>query len=127
MTREQLSSFNGRTNVTKITGDDGSLSYLTQSVSLAEEAYSLGATSINIVENEKKHVAFLFNSAGAEVGRYYLGKKLQGKGAAGLAAIKHNLCIFQSWNPQGNEGQGAWVPCMGFTQQEDLAATAVAL
>ena len=127
MTREQLSSFNGQSKVTKITQDDGTVSYLTQSVSLTDEAYTLGATSINTVENPKKHVAFLFNSAGAEVGRYYLGSKLHGKTPSQLAEIKHNLCIFKSWNPQGNEGRGCWVPCMGFTQQEDLAATAVAL
>ena len=121
MTRETLSSYNGQNNVTKITADNGSVSYLTQSVSFSEEAYATGATKLNTVENETKHVLFLFNSADVEVGRYYLGKKLQGLTPAELAEKKHCLCIFKSFNPKTE----SWVPCVGLSSQEDLSKSAV--
>ena len=121
MTRENLNSYKGQDNVTKITADNGSVSYLTQSTSFSEEAYQTGACALNTVENEKKHVLFLFNSAGAEVGRYYLGKKLQGKSPAEIVEQKHCLVIFKSFN----EKTESWVPCVGLSTQEDLAASAV--
>ena len=121
MTRENLSVYQGENNVTKITSDNGSVSYLTQSVSFGDEAYAKGASGLNTVENEKKHVLFLFNDADAEVGRYYLGKKLQGKTPAELVEMKHALCFFKSFNPETQ----AWVPCVGLSTQEDLSKTAV--
>ena len=120
MTRENISSYQGENNVTKITSDNGSVSYLTQSVSFGDEAYATGACKLNTVENEKKHVLFLFNDADAEVGRYYLGKKLQGKTPAQLVEEKHCLCFFESFNPETKQ----WVPCVGLSNQEDLAKTA---
>lgn len=121
MTRETLNTFENRNNVTKITGDDGSISYLTQSSTFADETNRLGAVSLNTVENEKKHVLFLFNENEAEVGRYYLGKKLQGKTPNTLANEKATLCFFESFNPATK----SWVPCVGLSSQESLAATAV--
>ena len=122
MTRETLNSFENRNNVTKITSDNGSISYLTQSVSFGDETFAKGASKLNTVENEKKHVLFLFNSADAEVGRYYLGKKLQGKSPAELVEQKHALCFFKSFNPETS----SWVPCVGLSSQEDLSKSAVA-
>ena len=122
MTRENLNNYQGENNVTKITSDNGSISYLTQSISFGDEAYATGASKLNTVENEKKHVLFLFNSADAEVGRYYLGKKLQGKSPAELVEMKHALCFFKSFNPETQ----AWVPCVGLSTQEDLSKSAVA-
>ena len=121
MTRENISNFQGIDNVTKVTSDNGSISYLSQSVSFADEAYATGACKLNTVENEKKHVLFLFNSANAEVGRYYLGKKLQGLTPDAIAQKESNLVVFKSWNPETN----SWVPCVGLSTQEDLSAKAV--
>lgn len=121
MTRETISSFNGRNNVTKITNDDGAVSYLTQSTTFGDETNAKGACKLNTVENEKKHVLFLFNAADAEVGRYYLGQKLQGQTPAQLVEKKHVLCFFESYNPTTQ----AWVPCVGLSQQEDLSKNAV--
>ena len=121
MTRENLKSFENRNNVTKITNDEGSVSYLTQSVTFGDEVYAKGACKLNTVENEKKHVLFLFNDADAEVGRYYLGKKLQGMTPAELVEKKHVLCFFESFNPETQ----AWVPCVGLSQAEDLTKSAV--
>ena len=120
MTRETLNSFENKNNVTKITSDNGSISYLTQSVSFGDETNAKGACKLNTVENEKKHVLFLFNAGDAEVGRYYLGKKLQGQSPAELVEKKHNLCFFESFNPETK----SWVPCVGLSNQEDLAKTA---
>ena len=120
MTRETVNNFNGRDNVTKITSDNGSVSYLTQSVSFGDETYAKGACKLNTVENEKKHVLFLFNSADAEVGRYYLSKKLQGQTPEQLVEKKHALCFFESFNPETQ----SWVPCVGLSTQEDLAKSA---
>ena len=121
MTRETINSYQGENNVTKITSDNGSVSYLTQSISFGDETYAKGASKLNTVENEKKHVLFLFNSADAEVGRYYLGKKLQGKSPAELVEQKHTLCFFKSFNPETQ----SWVPCVGLSNQEDLTKSAV--
>ena len=122
MTRETLNSVENRNNVTKITSDNGSISYLTQSVSFGDETYAKGACKLNTVENEKKHVLFLFNAGDAEVGRYYLGKKLQGQSPAELVEKKHSLCFFESFNPETK----SWVPCVGLNQSEDLTKSAVA-
>jgi len=122
MTRETLNSFENKNNVTKITSDNGSVSYLTQSVSFGDETNAKGACKLNTVENEKKHVLFLFNAGDAEVGRYYLGKKLQGMSPAELVEKKHNLCFFESFNPETK----SWVPCVGLSNQEDLTKSAVA-
>ena len=122
MTRETLNSFENKNNVTKITADNGSVSYLTQSVSFGDETNAKGACKLNTVENEKKHVLFLFNAGDAEVGRYYLGKKLQGMSPAELVEKKHNLCFFESFNPETKQ----WVPCVGLSQAEDLTKSAVA-
>ena len=116
-----INNYNGENNVTKITGDNGSISYLTQSQSFADETFAKGACKLATVENEKKHVLFLFNDADAEVGRYYLGKKLQGKTPAQLVEMKHALCFFKSFNPNTNE----WVPCVGLSKSENLASKAV--
>lgn len=121
MTRETLASFENRNNVTKITSDNGSVSYLTQSVSFPEEANAKGACKLNTVETEKKHVLFFFNAADVEVGRYYLGQKLQGQTPAQLAEKKHVLCFFESYNPNTKQ----WVPCVGLSSQEDLSKSAV--
>ena len=127
MTRETLNTYghqgNTRSNVTKITSDNGSISYLTASKTFNDEAYAKGACGLNTVENEKKHVLFLFNDADAEVGRYYLGKKLQGKTPAQLVEMKHALCVFESFNPETQ----SWIPCVGLSNQEDLAKTMVRL
>lgn len=123
MTRENLNNYQGESNVTKITSDNGSVSYLTQSVSFNDAAYATGACKLNTVENEKKHVLFLFNAADAEVGRFYLGKKLQGKTPKQLVEMKHSLCIFKSFNPATE----SWVPCVGLSSQEDLSKSAVSL
>ena len=117
MTRETLNSFENRNNVTNITSDNGSISYLTQSVSFGDETYAKGACKLNTVENEKKHVLFLYNDSEAEVGRYYLGKKLQGMTPDQLVEKKHVLCFFESFNPDTK----SWVPCVGLSNQEDLA------
>ena len=122
MTRENLSSYQGLNNVTKVTSDNGAVSYLTQSSTFADETNRLAACKLNTVENEKKHVLFLFNAGDAEVGRYYLGKKLQGMSPAELVEKKHNLCFFESFNPETK----SWVPCVGLSQAEDLTKSAVA-
>lgn len=121
MTRENLNSYQGENNVTKITSDNGAVSYLTQSISFGDEVYQTGACKLNTVETEKKHVLFLFNSADAEVGRYYLGKKLQGMAPAELVEKKHCLCFFKSFNPDTQ----SWVPCVGLSNSENLAEKAV--
>jgi hypothetical protein len=123
MTRENLNNYQGENNVTKITSDNGSVSYLTASTAFADEKNRIGAAKLNTVETEKKHVLFLFNSEDAEVGRYYLGKKLQGKSPAELAEMKHMLCFFKSYNPNTNE----WVPCVGLGNGDSLATKAVSI
>ena len=120
MTREMLNSFENRNNVTKITSDNGTVSYLTQSVTFGDETNAKGACKLNTVETEKKHVLFLFNAGDAEVGRYYLGQKLQGKTPNELVEMKHTLCFFESYNPATK----VWIPCVGMSSQEDLAKSA---
>lgn len=119
MTRTEIPAFEGKNNVTKIVADNGSISYLTQSTSFAAEAARLGACILNKFENATKHVFFLFNDQEVEVGRYYLGQKLQGKSADELVQLRHSLVFFNSWNAE----EKTWVPCVGLSTQENLAVT----
>ena len=121
MTRDTLPTFESKNNVSHIISDNGSESWLTSSSTFADETNRLGACKLNTVENEKKHVLFLFNSKDAEVARYYLGKKLQGKTPQELVEMKHSLCFFQSWNPKTRQ----WVPCVGVGTGDTLASSAV--
>ena len=120
MTRENLATFKNENNVTKVTSDNGNTSYLTQSVSFAEEANRLGAAGLVPIETEKKHVLFLVNKEGAEVSRYYLCKNLQGTSADELIENRHSLIFFKSYDPNA----GSWVPCVSETSQEPLATKA---
>lgn len=87
---------------------------MTQATSFSDEAYRTGACKLNTVETEKKHVLFLFNDKNQEVGRYYLGKKLQGKSQKELVQIVGSLCLFESWNPKSESG----VPCFGLSSDD---------
>jgi len=100
MKRELLDQFEGKPNVTHIISDKGSNSYLSQVRSFDEEISAKGACKLNTVENETKHVLFLFNSNDEEVGRYYIGKRLQGKTPTDLVEIKNDLVFFESFNPE---------------------------
>ena len=111
--KELLESFQGKKNVTHIVANNGSESYFTQERSFSDETFVKGACKLNTVENDTKHVLFLFNDRDAEVGRYYIGKKLQGLTPKQLTEIKHELCFFESWNPETK----TWVPCVGKTEE----------
>ena len=115
MTRETLTDFNGRQNVTKITSDNGQVSYLTQSQSLAQTAYEKGADDYAVFENEKKHVFFLF-AGQVEKAKFYLGQKLQGLTSAALEAkmAAGHLVTFESYN----SNTGSWVPCVGLAENQ---------
>jgi transcriptional regulator with XRE-family HTH domain len=112
---EVLNHFQGKDNVRHIFSVNGSECWLTQERSFGDEVYALGASKLNTVETETKHVLFLFNSDDEEVGRYYLGKKLRGKTPAKIVEIKHDICFFESWNPE----QKKWVPCVGFLSMSE--------
>ena len=122
MKREIIDLFEGKQNVTHVIYDNGAESYLTQSRSFAEEAYNLGATKLNTVENEKKHVLFLFNSKDEEVGRYYLGKSLQGMTPEQLVELKECIIFLESWNPDTK----TWVPCVGFKKTNQFVQSPIA-
>jgi hypothetical protein len=114
---EILEKFQGKNNVRHIVSASGNMSWLTPEISFADETYAKGACKLNTVENETKHVLFLFNSDNEEVGRYYLGKKLQGMSPAQLVEIKESLVFFESWNPESE----SWVPCVGVGLQPQFA------
>ena len=113
--KELLSTFQGKKNVWHIVASNDTSSYLTQERSFSDETYAKGACKLNTVENDTKHVLFLFNDRDAEVGRYYIGKKLQGLTPTQLTEIKHELCFFESWNPETKK----WVPCVGKVKVTD--------
>lgn len=119
MTRETINNFNGENNVTKITSDNGTVSYLSQSVNFRDEAYSKGGVTLASYEQNNKHALFLFNAAKAEVGRYYLCKSLQGAGDDAIAASADCMVVFKSWDGS------SWVPCVSKTSQVNLAQKSV--
>ena len=116
MEREILDQFEGKMNVTKIIYDNGVVSYLTQSRRFDDEISAKGASRLNTIENEKKHVFFLFDNNDNEVGRYYLGKHLQGKSPSEIIELKDNLVFFESFNPEMKQ----WVPCIGISANNPL-------
>ena len=115
MQKEFLDSFEGKKNVWHIISDNGNESWLTQEVSFADETCARGACKLNTVENESKHVLFLFNDKNEEVGRYYIGKSLQGKTPSELVEIKNDLVFFESFNPESK----SWVPCVKLSSKGD--------
>ena len=120
---EIIESFQGKENVRHIVSDNGSGSWSTQRRSFGDEAYAKGACKLNTVEDEhkNKHLLFLFNSKDEEVGRYYLGKSLQGRSPSELVEIKANLEFFDSWNPESK----SWVPCVGLSQNIQRGDSAI--
>ena len=110
--KETLDQFQGKEYVRHIINPSGTESWMTDDRSFMDEAYKIGASKINTIENDKKHVLFLFNNSNVEVGRYYMGKKLQGQTPEQIAEQKPNLTIFDSWNPATKQ----WVPCISTNQ-----------
>lgn len=116
-----LDLFQGRSNVRHIINDNGVESWLTQEISFGDETFAKGACKLNTIENETKHVLFLFNSDDEEVGRYYLGKSLQGKTPSELVELKSNLVFFESFNPESK----SWVPCVKLSSKGDDSQTSL--
>ena len=106
---ETLASFQGRKKVKYILLDNGTETYLTQERSFNDEIETVGGCKLNTVETDTKHVLFLFDNNDNEVGRYYLGKKLQGLSLDQIIEKKDNLMFFESWNKESSK----WVPCVG--------------
>lgn len=121
MRKDFLDSFEGKKNVWHIILDNGIENWLTQEVSFADETCAKGACKLNTVENETKHVLFLFNDRNEEVGRYYIGKKLQGKSPNELVQLKDQMCFFESYNQKTKK----WVPCVGFRKSAQLSQSFV--
>ena len=121
MKTEILNLFQGRCNVRHHINDNGVESWLTQEISFGDETFAKGACKLNTVENETKHVLFLFNSDDAEVGRYYMGKILQGKTPSELVVIKSDLVFFESWNPKSK----TWIPCVGLSLKSENSQTSL--
>ncbi len=121
MKTEILNLFQGRCNVRHHINDNGVESWLTQEISFGDETFAKGACKLNTVENETKHVLFLFNSDDAEVGRYYMGKILQGKTPSELVEIKSDLVFFESWNPESK----TWIPCVGLSLKSENSQTSL--
>ena len=117
MKTEILNEFQGKRNVRHIIADNGTESFLTQGVSFADETIAKGACKLNTVENATKHILFLFNSNDEEVGRYYLGKRLQGMTPEQLVELKESIIFLDSWDPDTK----TWVPCVGFNKTSQIA------
>ena len=111
---ELLDSFEGKHNVRHIINDNGIESWLTQEKSFGDEAYAKGACKLNTVENETKHVLFLFNSNDEEVGRYYIGKILQGKTPNEIIELIDKMIVFEVWKPSTK----CWIPCIDIYYEE---------
>ena len=108
MKKEMLDSFEGKDDVSHSISKKGE-AWTTQERPFTEECGKKGACKLNTVENDKKHVLFLFNEKDEEVGRYFIGKKLQGTTPDQIIQKKSNLFFLESWNPIKKE----WVPCIG--------------
>jgi hypothetical protein len=121
MKTEILNQFQGRSNVRHIIKDNGVESWLTQEISFGDETFVKGACKLNTVENETKHVLFLFNSDDEEVGRYYLCKSLQGKTPSELVELKSDLVFFECFNPESK----SWVPCVRLSSKGDDSQTSL--
>ena len=121
MTREKLPFFEGRENVTHTISENGLETWLTTPIPFKEEANRTGACKLNTLETETKHVLFLFNSSDEEVGRYYLGKLLQGKHPNELVTMLDKIVAFESYNYKTQQ----WVPCVGESVNTTIASSAV--
>lgn len=117
--RDILNYYQGKTKVIHCVMADGREAWLSQERSFADETASKGACKINTIENDKKHVLYLFNDNNEEVGSYYLGKKLQGMPPEQIVENKERIAFFDSWNPENAK----WVPCVGFKSSGQSTVT----
>lgn len=134
--REPMPFFMGKSNVTKVTAEDGSVTYLTASVTFEEYTDALGADGLVAYNKENKHVLFLF-AGNREVKRLYLGKNLQNKSDEEIISESAHVLFFESWNPNTDKTttfiengvektvKGCWVPCAGYSKQESLVSKVV--
>lgn len=121
-TKKTIPSYENRNNVTELVSDNGTVSYLTESVSYADKKHSLGFTKVNTYEENGKHVLFLMSSDFAVLHKAYMCKSLQGQTPGQIVAQKAVLCFFESFNPNTNQ----WVPCVSISNGGvDLSAGAV--
>ena len=124
MKREILKQFQGKENVTHVISDNGTESYLSQSRSFGDEVSAKGATIVDTYETEDRHVLILFNDNEKVVGKYYMGKKLQGKTPSELLELRDNLVFFESFNSKTKQ----WIPCVGILNNnslKDIASKAI--
>lgn len=115
MTKELLPYFEGRENVTCYTSDTGTKIYLTQAKPFREEAVRRGGCKLNTLENDTKHILFLFDSQDREVGRFYMGKKLQGKSPKEITELLDIIAVFDSYNIKTKQ----WVQCVGYYKKAE--------
>lgn len=115
--REILDYYQGKANVIHSVMADGRETWLSQEIPFTEEFDNKGASKVYTVENDKKHVLFLFNDNNEEVGRYYIGKKLQGMTPEQLVELKECIFYLDSWNPETK----TWVPCVGINKKNQSA------
>lgn len=121
-TKKTITTYENRNNVTELVSDNGTVSYLTESVSYADKKHSLGFTKVNTYEENGKHVLFLMSSDFAVLHKAYMCKSLQGQTPSQIVAQKAVLCFFESFNPNTNQ----WVPCVSISNGGvDLSAGAV--
>ena len=104
-----MAFYMGRKNVYCIIDKHGGESYLTKSITLAEDLLNLGAVALNTVEKDNKHVLFAFDSNDKELKRYYIGKHIQGKSPQWIKDNQNKLYTFESYNPKSAN----WIPCVG--------------
>lgn len=116
MKREVIEYFQGKRNVDHIINNNGVELYLTKARSFEIEASNLGACMYAKFENETKHVLFLFNKDDEEVGRFYIGKKLQELTYDEIDNKIDNLVVFESWNPKLEK----WIPCIGVKENNTI-------
>ena len=117
MKRSELPFFEGRENVTCFTSDAGIKIYLTKPIPLRDIAIRNGGCKLNTIETDVKHELFIFDNNDKEVGRYYLGKKLQGKSPKELTELLDILVVFDSYNTNTKQ----WVPCVGYLEKTEEA------
>lgn len=103
-----LSEFMGEKDVIMRIMDDGNIYYITKSKSADELFLKLGVHRLEVKEDDKKHVLFLYNCVSNMVGSFYMSKGMHGFTTQEIVVQRDVLRFYKTWSNEYKK----WMPCV---------------
>lgn len=103
-----LPEFMGEKDVVMRFMDDGKIYYITKNNSADDIIIRLGVCRFEVIEDDNKHVLFLYDSVSKMVGGYYMSKGMHGFTAQEIIAQRDVLSFYKTWSNENKK----WMPCV---------------